>query len=84
MSKLKPRVPLVSKTFEDLAKEMKNRESRSRTKVEMIDGKPHRMRRGVLVEIPAEWYGHVTHKQTIRKRPSKEGQGPSFKSKAQR
>ena len=84
MSKLKPRVPLVSKTFEDLTKEMKNRESRSRTKVKMIDEKPHRMRRGVLVEIPAEWYGHVTHKQTIRKRPSKEGQGPSFKSKAQR
>lgn len=31
----------------------------------------HRVRRGVLVEIPAEWRGHVPHKQTMRKRKSK-------------
>jgi hypothetical protein len=35
------------------------------------DGKFYRMRRGVLVEIPEEWVGKTTHKQTIRKRPSK-------------
>lgn len=36
------------------------------------DGKFYRMRRGVLVEIPAEWVGQTTHPQTIRKRPSKQ------------
>jgi uncharacterized cupin superfamily protein len=35
------------------------------------DGKPHRVRRGKLVEIPAEWFGHVTYQQTVRKRKSK-------------
>jgi hypothetical protein len=29
------------------------------------------MRRGKLVEIPAEWQDRTTHRQTIRKRPSK-------------
>lgn len=31
----------------------------------------HRMRRGRLVEIPEQWRGKVTDRQTIRKRPSK-------------
>ncbi len=84
MSKLKPRIPLSATTLEGLLEQMKNRARRSRAKVQMIDGKPHRMRRGVLVEIPEAWFGHVTHKQTIRKRPAKDGQGPSYKSKAQR
>lgn len=35
------------------------------------DGKFYRLRRGVLVEIPAEWVGNVTTKQAIRKRNSK-------------
>jgi hypothetical protein len=35
------------------------------------DGKFYRMRRGKLVEIPAEWVGEVVHPQTIRERPSK-------------
>jgi hypothetical protein len=37
----------------------------------MIDGVPHRMRRGKLVPIPSEWVGRTTHPQTIKKRPSK-------------
>jgi len=36
-----------------------------------VDGKYYRTRRGKLVEIPAEWVGMVTTKQTIRRR--KEG-----------
>lgn len=35
------------------------------------DGKFYRMRRGKLVEIPAEWVGEVTWPQTLRKRPGK-------------
>lgn len=31
----------------------------------------HRVRRGRVVEIPAEWRGDVTRPQTIRNRPSK-------------
>lgn len=34
------------------------------------DGKLYRIRRGKLVEIPAEWVGKVTSQQTINKRPS--------------
>ena len=37
-----------------------------------IDGKFYRERRGVLVEIPAEWVGKITTEQTMRKRPSKQ------------
>jgi len=37
------------------------------------DGKFWRKRRGEWVEIPPEWVGKVTYKQTIMKRPSKEG-----------
>jgi len=37
----------------------------------MIDGKAHRIRRGKLVEIPAEWVGKTVSRQTILKRPSK-------------
>lgn len=36
-----------------------------------IDGKFYRMRRGQLVEIPLEWVGKVTTRETIRQRPSK-------------
>jgi hypothetical protein len=35
------------------------------------DGKVYRMRRGKLVEIPPEWVGKVTSRQTINKRHSK-------------
>lgn len=34
----------------------------------MVDGVPHRTRRGKLVPIPPEWVGKVTSKQTIAKR----------------
>lgn len=39
----------------------------------MVDGVPHRWRRGVLVAIPEKWAGgqNVLHSQTQRKRPSK-------------
>lgn len=37
-------------------------------KLRLIDGKPHRKRRGKWVEIPAEWFGHKLDKQTRRKR----------------
>jgi hypothetical protein len=84
MSKLKPRVPLKARTTAELLMELQNRESRSRPKIKMIDGVPHRVRRGVLVAIPEQWFGHVTHKQTIRKRPAKQGQGPSYAAKVQR
>lgn len=40
-------------------------------KLVMIEGVPHRTRRGKLVPIPAEWQGRVTHPQTVRTRPSK-------------
>jgi len=35
------------------------------------DGKFYRMRRGKLVEIPAEWVGEVVYPRTLRERPSK-------------
>lgn len=35
------------------------------------DGKFYRMRRGKLVEIPAEWVGEIVHAQTMRERRSK-------------
>jgi hypothetical protein len=85
MSKLKPKNPLKPcASMADLIVQIQNREPRSRSQVTMIDGKPHRVRRGVLVEIPEQWFGHVAHKQTIRKRPSKQGQGPSYTAKVQR
>jgi len=37
----------------------------------MIDGKPHRIRRGKLVEIPPKWFGKTVSPQKINKRPSK-------------
>jgi hypothetical protein len=42
-------------------------------RVVMIDGVPHRKRRGKFVPIPAEWQGggKITHGQTIRSRASK-------------
>ena len=84
MSKLKPRQPSTARTPEEWLEEFRTREPRSRPKVKFIDGKPHRERRGKLVEIPDEWFGKVTHKQTIRKRDSKDGQGPSYRRKEQR
>ncbi len=36
------------------------------------DGKAFRIRRGKLVEIPSEWVGKVTSRQTINKRASKQ------------
>jgi len=35
---------------------------------QIIDGVPHRMRRGKWVPIPPEWQGRVTSRQTIRER----------------
>lgn len=43
----------------------------SPVKYEVIDGTPHRWRRGKLVPIPDRWFGRVTHPQTMGKRPSK-------------
>lgn len=37
-------------------------------KLIMVDGLPHRMRRGKLVAIPLKWFNVVTTRQTIRKR----------------
>ncbi len=42
-----------------------------KTKLISDNGKFYRKRRGIIVEIPAEWVGKVTHPQTIRKRKSK-------------
>lgn len=36
------------------------------------DGKAYRYRRGKLVEIPKEWVGVVTSRQTIKNRHSKQ------------
>lgn len=73
------------RSIETIIEELREKvRTQPRRGVTMIDGKPHRMRRGVLVEIPAEWYGKITTKQTIRKRASKKGQGPSHKSKVMR
>lgn len=44
----------------------------------------HRIRRGKLVEIPEEWRGHIVHKQTRKKRASKQGQSVNYKAKPQR
>lgn len=33
-----------------------------------LNGKYYRMRRGKLVEIPAEWVGKITTRQTINRR----------------
>ena len=72
MSKLKPRKESTARNPEEWLEEYRDREPRSRSKVKTVDGKPHRVRRGKLVEIPEEWFGKVTHKQTIRKRDSKQ------------
>jgi len=40
-------------------------------KVTWIDNIPHRMRRGVLVPIPTEWFGQTTSAQQINRRYSK-------------
>lgn len=53
-------------------------------KLILVDGIPHRMRRGKLVEIPEKWLGSLTTKQTMRKRKSKANQGASYKRKVQR
>jgi hypothetical protein len=39
-------------------------------KMHIIDGKPHRERRGKMVEIPEEWVGKTLTQQTRRKRRS--------------
>ena len=48
------------------------------------DGKFYRMRRGVLVEIPAEWVGKTVYPETIQNRKSKRGHGRFWKRKEQR
>jgi hypothetical protein len=45
-----------------------------------VDGKFYRMRRGVLVEIPEEWVGNVTHPQNLRKRDSRNPSGKKVKA----
>lgn len=40
-------------------------------KLIMIDGIPHRMRRGKLVRIPDNWFGKFPTKKTISMRQSK-------------
>ena len=45
------------------------------SKVIERDGRHYRIRRGVVVEIPPEWVGVVTHPQTIAKRASKQPPG---------
>ena len=72
MSKLKPRKESTAHSAEEWLDEYRSREPRSRSKVKLINGKPHRERRGKLVEIPDEWFGKVTYPQTIRKRESKQ------------
>lgn len=42
------------------------------SKVRLIDGVPHRKRRGRWVPIPAEWFGHKLDKQTRNKRQANE------------
>lgn len=37
-------------------------------KMVLVDGVPHRMRRGKLVPIPKEWVGRHTTPKTIRQR----------------
>lgn len=49
-----------------------------------IDGKFYRRRRGELVEIPEEWVGQTVHPQTVRKRPSKKGQGRRYQPEGQK
>jgi hypothetical protein len=49
----------------------KHRGETNSTKYSMIDGVPHRNRRGKTVPIPDRWFGQVPHDQTIGKRPSK-------------
>lgn len=44
-------------------------------KMLIINGKPHRIRRGKAVEIPAEWLGKIVHEQTKRKRDSHKTKG---------
>lgn len=40
-------------------------------KVTWLEGVPHRLRRGELVAIPAEWFGHTVTHQKIKRRYSK-------------
>jgi hypothetical protein len=63
-----------SVTLEELtqAARIKAAERRASNRTVEVDGKVMRLRRGKLVEIPPEWVGKVTHKQTIRKRVSKQ------------
>ena len=49
-----------------------------------IEGKFYRMRRGVMVEIPAAWLGQTVYPETIQRRKSKRNQGKDFKAKCQR
>lgn len=44
----------------------------SNNKVQLIDGVPHRKRRGQWVPIPEEWFGHKPDEQTKRKRQANE------------
>lgn len=39
--------------------------------IKLIDGLPHRLRRGKWVSINLDWLGQITTRKTIRNRPSK-------------
>lgn len=47
--------------------------------VVVIDGKPHRTRRGKLVEIPAEWKGKIPHNTKRRNRDARTRNGCTTK-----
>jgi len=49
-----------------------------------VGGGYYRKRRGIFVLIPEKWLGRTIHPQSIRKRPSKGGQGRKFLKKSQR
>lgn len=55
-----------------------------RGKLRVIDGVCYRKRRGRWVPIPEKWAGQVTHRQSIRRRRAKKGQGRKYKKKVQR
>lgn len=50
---------------------LKHRWNKENSKLILVDGIPHRNRRGKVVPIPLEWFGRFTYEQNIRERKSK-------------
>lgn len=48
--------------------DLTTKEAFDNAQCQVVDGKYYRLRRGVRVEIPAEWVGRMTTKKTIRER----------------